>query len=266
MFIVYQLTFENRKKKNIKPFLYIGSKSKCEIKDGKILDSRKKEYWSSSKSKEFNKALKEEFPTVKILFEGKDSKEINIKEYEISRELNVHTSIDFFNMFIPPVNNFIWNDYGTYKHNLIETKVVRLHKNDPLVLNGTFVGVTKGIKYSVERKQKISKQMTGEKNHFYGKKHTEKTKNHLSETKKGKNEHWLKRSPESKQKYMDSVSKPKTEEHKRKIGRKGFITLKSLKTGKCCRIKKEIYEKEYDKFEWVHPGRWKKIKGCNNEN
>lgn len=40
--------------------------------------------------------------------------------------------------------------------------------------------------YTDERRQKISSSMTGEKNHFYGKTHSDDTKQHLSELNKGK--------------------------------------------------------------------------------
>lgn len=43
-----------------------------------------------------------------------------------------------------------------------------------------------GNVFSIEDREKMSKERTGTKNHFYGKRHSEETKKKLSETKKGK--------------------------------------------------------------------------------
>jgi len=66
---------------------------------------------------------------------------------------------------------------------------------------------------SEEYKQKISESMIGEKNHFYGKNHSDETKKKISEARNGSEV-----SEEVKKKISAShKGKPKSEEHKRKL-------------------------------------------------
>jgi len=67
--------------------------------------------------------------------------------------------------------------------------------------------------------KKISEAVSGEKNGFYGKTHTEESKKKISEKNKGK-----KRSEEHIQKIKEANRKPKSEEHKKHISesRKGI--------------------------------------------
>ena len=75
-------------------------------------------------------------------------------------------------------------------------------------------------------RKRISDSVTGSNNGFYNKKHTESTKKKISEKNKGK-----KRTKEHIQKIIEANSKPKSEEHKRKISnsKKG---IKPWNTGK----------------------------------
>jgi len=90
--------------------------------------------------------------------------------------------------------------------------------------------------------------MKGEGNHFYGRRHSEETKEKIRQKKLG-----VKMSKEAKEK-MSKVRKgrPKTNEHRRKIGRKGLIMLKNFDTGESVRISKEEANK-YDRSIWKNP-------------
>lgn len=98
-----------------------------------------------------------------------------------------------------------------------------------------------GKKYSAEHNKKISENHSGEKNHFYGKHHTEEAKRKISESKKGKyigiNSYmWNKHlSEETKQKLREAnLGKHQSETtiQKRILSRKGYhhsdLTKKKL--------------------------------------
>lgn len=100
--IVYLLTFENRKKADILPYLYIGSKAECTIVDGKIIDKFGKEYWSSCIQAEFKDAKKSEKPSVTILFECESGiNDIISKESQIMRSHCARDSPIYFNRVYP---------------------------------------------------------------------------------------------------------------------------------------------------------------------
>jgi hypothetical protein len=92
----------------------------------------------------------------------------------------------------------------------------------------------------------------GAKNNFYGKKHTQETKDLLSKKALSRESPWEKRSEESKQKYLAAVSKPKSLEHRAKIGRRGLIMLKNKLTLETIRVAREEKPK-YDPEIWVSP-------------
>jgi len=100
-------------------------------------------------------------------------------------------------------------------------------------------------------KQKVSKTMkekTGPKNSFFGKKHSENTKQKLREKNKGK-----KKSKSQIENWVEKVAKkPKTKEHRRKISKPGYLMLKNIKTGESIRVLREERE-QYDKDIWKNP-------------
>ena len=89
------------------------------------------------------------------------------------------------------------------------------------------------------------------------KNHSDEFKLKMSENKKGKDL----RSKESIEEWILNVAKkPKSESHKRKIGRKGMIMLKNLDSSECIRVHKSEKD-QYDSTLWVNPIRYKKLKG-----
>lgn len=70
-------------------------------------------------------------------------------------------------------------------------KTVRLSVDHEDVISGKAVGITKGrnsptkgMKFSDETKQKMSKNHSGKRNHMYGKTHSEESKLKMSQSKK----------------------------------------------------------------------------------
>lgn len=157
------------------PRFYIGSKSNCSIVDGKILDKRGKIYIGSAK----DKSLKESIENgcifkLHVLGVFKKYEQALIYERLVHIQNDVAASIRFFNRNIANENNFSNPDYATYKHS-ITGKIARLKRNHPDVLSKMWVGITSGQNQSDETKRK--KARYGPDNHFYGKKHTEQSKN-----------------------------------------------------------------------------------------
>ncbi|AJD81875.1 GIY-YIG homing endonuclease [Yersinia phage vB_YenM_TG1] len=123
--------------------------------------------------------------------------------------------------------------------NTIAGAIKMLDVNDIKVLNGGYVGITKNVKLSEAHKSKISNASKGSNNGFYNKTHSLESKNKISDRNKGK-----KRSQEVKD-AMSKIRKgvPKSDEHKRKIGRKNLISLKHPVTLDTVRIDKSLKEK-----------------------
>lgn len=171
MHLIYKLTFENRKNSNNFPYYYIGAKTNSAYGNGILYDRYNKEYWSSSINNKFWEALKDEIPKVEILFEYQDNKELFLKESEILTNLDARKNIEYFNLSNGNKDNtFCYSGIGTYKHHKFTDVVKRLKCDDPLVLNKTFVGVSKGLKSNAKKPC-----MKKENNPFYGKKHKQST-------------------------------------------------------------------------------------------
>jgi hypothetical protein len=113
----------------------------------------------------------------------------------------------------------------------------------------------------------LKESMLGEGNHFYGKTHSNETKAKISKANKGR-----KKSKEEIDNWVKKVAKkPKSTEHKKKIGRKGMLMLKNINTNECIRILKSEL-KNYDPTLWINPvkaaggGAKTKCKYCGFEN
>jgi len=105
------------------------------------------------------------------------------------------------------------------------------------------------------RSEELSIAMQGEGNHFYGKKHSEETKKLIS--KKTKNR---KKSQSEIDNWVEKVAKkPKSKEHRKKLGRKGLAMLQNIHTHEIVRDVKE----KYDPNIWVSPRKIKPEKRVN---
>jgi len=257
MNIVYLIEFVDRKEKNEKPYFYIGSKSNCVIRDGIMYGTRKKEYWGSSKDKEMLRLIPTEQKIVHILFSDDDYNICLNMEKTIHIERDVVADPKYFNKSVAMCNNYSNPEYATYRN--VETgKVARLDRNHEKVLNGEWVGVTKGVKYSEERRMKSSRP--GELHPLYGTKSSEETKKKISEAHIKNHQE----NPELyKQRYEElsninrdrtkGIKQDKSVVDKRVVKLKNNITLQNNITGekKTFKNNSEEYE-QLDKTIWVH--------------
>ncbi|WVX87539.1 homing endonuclease [Vibrio phage EniLVp02] len=229
MHVVYKVVFNDRFKSKTPPYFYIGSKSNCTVSNGVILDSRGSPYYGSATYPGYHD-LVNRHTTVEILHSSDEYDGILEQEATFQREVDAHTNIEYFNLAIAVDNNFTTPGYGSYKHKDDFNKTVRLPVDHPLVLNGTYVGVTKGYP-CVNRK---SRGLPGKLNPFYGKKHTPETLERIRQSNIGR-----KATAEARA-NMSKARKgiPKSAEHRRKIGRKGYIMLKNPTTGESRRVSK----------------------------
>jgi hypothetical protein len=103
-----------------------------------------------------------------------------------------------------------------------------------------------------ERSRLLSEQYSGQGNNFFGKHHSEKTKKLLSEKHKGK----IYKTPEQIKSWVNGVAKkPKSEEHKSKIGRKGYLMLQNINTLEIVRV---LYtDPKVDSSDWINPRKLK---------
>lgn len=210
--IVYELIFEERQKRGEYPFRYIGSKSNCRVIDG-VIASKNKEYWGSSRSSLFTESLDQERPRVNVLSKHSSYKEALKHEQREHRLRDVIRNPEYFNAAVASVSTYSMPGYGTYKC-VVSGKIVRLPVDDPKVINKEFVGVSLGMSNPY-----TGPSMTGENNPFYGKHHTEETKQKLSAMKKG-----TVLSEETKKLLSQRMTgRPLLWKHK--IGRKGMIIL-----------------------------------------
>lgn len=98
------------------------------------------------------------------------------------------------------------------------------------------------------RRNHLSKQYSGEGNNFYGKSHSEETKNRLSEVHTGK----VYKTKEQIKEWVENIAKkPKTKEHREKIGRKGLVMLQHIMSKEIVRVPYSDYRLNSD--DWVNP-------------
>lgn len=245
MNIVYRLTFNKRLANKEEPYMYIGSKSNCHIVNGKIVDSNGKEYYGSSSLENWEELISKDDVSVEVLREFDEYVDALNFESAIQKGLDVVASTEYFNLSIATVNSFTDPSYATYKH--IRTgKKVRLPRNHRMVLSGEYVGITKGRLLSEDEKRKRGR--SGNLNPFYGKTHSPETKKRISLANSKET-----RSPEKIKEWVEKVAKkPKSKEHREKIGRKNLIMLKNIKTGECIRIDK-AERHTFDANLWMNP-------------
>lgn len=93
----------------------------------------------------------------------------------------------------------------------------------------------------------LSETLKGEDNHFYGRSHTEETKRKISEANKGRA-----KSEQEINNWVEKVAcKPKSDEHRAKIGRKGLTMLQNIHTLEIIRVDKN--DERYNSPDWVNP-------------
>lgn len=267
-FIVYCIVFTDRLKHGIFPNSYVGSKSNCYLKDNKIYNIKNKEYWGSAKDKEYKKLIKSgEKRTVVILFETDNYRDMIDKEKEIHIKLDVVGDPKYFNKSIAnTISNYSNPNFATYKH-ISSGKIARLERDNPRVISGEWVGVTKNIPAKETTKQKLKNWHKENENPFKGKTHTEITKAKIS--KKANNRY------SNNPKLREAIGKrskllftgvPKSDEHKKKLSEsnKDMITIKNKHTNECIRIKRKDAEK-FDKEIWLNPFKLAMLRKKQNE-
>lgn len=252
MHIVYLMKFDREQLPN----LYIGSKSNCRIVDGKMIGERGL-YEGSCKSKMFLETKSTCEYQVFVLGEFENYNDALTAEKNAHIINDVVVSPKYFNQAIATINSYSNPLYATYK-NVSTGKIARLPRDHIEVLNRNWLGVTADTKYSEERRSKI-KDMSGENNPFYGKKHSQESLKKMAfhSSRIGKLS-WTNRSQESRDKFMERARSPKTNEHRKKIGRPDHITLLNLETQKCIRISKQD-RKLFCPILWINGVRGRKI-------
>lgn len=106
-------------------------------------------------------------------------------------------------------------------------------------------------KYAKENRSKhLSIESKGANNHFYGKTHSKETRKKMSVIQK-ELRLWESFSEEHKSKLLESQKKPKSKEHKIKIGRKGLVMLQNIDTLEIIRVPKS--DVRYKDNKWVNP-------------
>jgi hypothetical protein len=288
--IVYKFIFKNRLTRNDPPFYYIGSKSNCAVKDGFIIDKQNKKYFGSSNSKLYKEAIKDENPILEILGEFQNYNECLQYERQMHIENDVAKNHEYFNLSIACDKSTYTNpDYCTVRHKDYPNKFIRMRKDDPLILNGTFINANAGYKTynnGIIEKQFLtcpldenwvlgklkSNILYGEKNGFYGKTHSNNTKEKIIN---GRNKYYENHPDEMIKNYnrigeyasKNLKGKPLSDEHKQKLGKKGFVTVKNILTNEWVQIHKDEFVK-IDKNIWKAAGSFTtsslNTRWCNN--
>lgn len=244
--LVYLLEFDREKLPN----KYVGSKSNATF-DGEKIIGKRGVYYGSSRDPEMSALLQETNPRVHIL--GEFSSYQEALEFERSEHirLDVVANAEFFNKIVANESNYANPEYATYRHSTTG-KRVRLRRDHPLVLDGTYVGVTKGAVLSEEQRRKRGR--SGEDNYFFGRSHDEATKALLSTKKLARGDA---RTPDQVAAWVENVAKRKKSiEHRSKIGRKGLVMLQNKETLEILRISKEEAS-ALDPALWANPRKLK---------
>ena len=109
----------------------------------------------------------------------------------------------------------------------------------------------------------LRESMRGEGNHFFNKAHTEESRKKISD----KLKEWNANNTKSQHvidNWIEKVAKkPKSKEHRAKIGRSDMIMLKNFDTGQSIRVhKNDLYQ--YDLTVWKNPASVQKRSVCSH--
>lgn len=156
-------------------------KTHCDFKCGKIIDESGKLYFGSSTNKSMVSSLKDEIPFIEILFSSEDQKLVCEEERRLLLTVDAARNEEFFNQTNGTVDwTFHSSEYATYRHKDYLDVYKRLKRDDTLVMTGVYVGTTNGIRFpnhpSNDKKRRI-----GSLNGFYGKHHSDETKQRIRE-------------------------------------------------------------------------------------
>jgi hypothetical protein len=275
MHIVYLLTFPNRVSLGLLPNLYIGSKSNCTVVDGIIFDSSGKKYYSSSEDYEFLELVKSKEPVIaEIIFSSEDSyTDILLMERDLHISEDVVANTRYFNKSIATINSYTDPNYSTVRH-IHTNKCVRLPRDHHMILSGEYIGVTSGYTmYNNGMTQTCalmppdeswiegilpSNILFGEDNGFYGKTHTQESKDRAIATR----DIYYKNNPDEYDKLIKllSVTATKTfkgvplskERRLRMIGNgKDHMMIINKLTSECIKIPR-VDLVNYDSNIWIN--------------
>lgn len=96
----------------------------------------------------------------------------------------------------------------------------------------------------------LSESSMGELNHFYGKTHSEESRQKMSNAQK-EMRLWEKRTDEHRQALLESQKRPKADAHRAKIGRSNMIMLQHIETGTIIRVDKT--DARASSGDWANP-------------
>lgn len=246
LYIVYEFIFNERKDRGEFPYSYIGCKGKCSIVDNKIIDKFGKIYYGSSSSKLYNDLIYSNEPIMlNVLYVGKNHKDVIDFESNLIRKLRCDTSIYHFNMMIPPKNNWCLDNYATYRHKDYDI-YCRLPRDHDFVRCGIYVGTNKGKSVNSGRVR------LGSYNSFYGRTHSDETKQKLRDVNLGK-----KHTQETKDKMsINRKGKIKSNEHRMNISKsnkgKAHLVTYNVNTGTKVILTSHEYNLYYKhREEWL---------------
>lgn len=274
--IVYKFTFTKRKEKHELSFCYIGSKSKCYIKDNKIYDSNHKIYKTSSTVDLVKTLIDEGDYELEILFESDTYDDIINKENKFQIEADVVHNDEYFNLSYACKNIFTSPDYVTVKTDNIDIPYKRISKNH--FESGDYCGTTSGMKwyhnpidnknYVLENDSELitdlnlkigrSEEQTlyGKDNPFYGKKHSDESKKKIIASRNKfyeENPEYCEQIKNNQINNMKKVSQlPKSEKFLKQLKDRMTTTLyiTNVETGESKRISKDDYQ-EYNANGWI---------------
>lgn len=105
----------------------------------------------------------------------------------------------------------------------------------------------------------LKESMKGAGNHFYGRTHTQETRDAIGKANSGR----VKTEKEISNWVEKVAKKPKTAEHRKKIARTGLVMLKNIQTGESVRIPREK-KNDYDPSLWKNPAYNQRQETCTH--